>query len=145
MPFSAAHVTIGNRTYDVTLTNGQLQVHLPFAVDLQRFSQQLLREGYPLAHEADTPDTQGWGPDFSANGYYPYWLYADPDRPGFSVLALNPHPEDVVDHGEAGESLEIGSRSMEVMQRWLPVLTNLHEPSDQTAGFFTAISPKNRV
>jgi hypothetical protein len=113
--------------YEATLANGQVRIHLPFAVDPQRLSRQLLREGFPLAHELHTTDTQGWGHDFQSNGYYPYWVYPDPEHPGRSVFAFNPQPEDVVDDGGADEHVELGERSARVVRRWVPVLERLQQ------------------
>lgn len=119
-------VTAGGISCPVTLADGQVRVHLPFSVDPRRLSAQLLREGYALAHEANTPDTQGWGPDFSPNGYYPYYVFPDPDAPGRSVFAFYPNPEDAVSRG-AGEPVRpsLGDRSRETMERWVPVLARL--------------------
>lgn len=119
-------MTAGGTTCEVTLEDGQVRVHLPFAVDSQALSRQLLREGYPLAHEPDTPDTQGWGNGFSPNGYYPYWVYPDPDHEGRSVFAFNPQPEDVVVHGSA-ERVDLGERSRGLVVRWVPVLERLQQ------------------
>jgi len=122
---SALPVTVGNSTLEASLTGGQVRIHLPFAVDPQRLSRQLLREGFPLAHQPDTTDTQGWGHDFQSNGYYPYWVYPDPDHPGCSVFAFNPQPEDVVDDGGRAERVELGERSTSLVRRWVPVLERL--------------------
>lgn len=105
----------------VTYTDGQLQVHLPFAIDPQRLSEQLLREGYPLAHQPDTPDTQGWGSDFDPNQYYPYWVYPDPGRPNCYVFAFYPSPEDLVIQGQE-ENVHLGEHSQNLIARWLPTL-----------------------
>ena len=122
----AQQIQIGSTRCAVTLTNGQVQVHLPFAVDPHALSRQLLREGYPLAHEPDTPDTQGWGPDFDPNGYYPYWVYPDPENQDQFVFAFNPQPEDVVHraHGQP-DAVTLGSRSRKLMDRWVPLLAEL--------------------
>lgn len=125
MEHQASPVTVGDSTFAASLAGGQVRIHLPFAVDPQQLSSQLLREGFPLAHQPDTPDTQGWGSDFDANGYYPYWVYPDPDCPGRSVFAFNPQPEDVVDSGGRDERVELGSRSQRVVRRWVPVLARL--------------------
>jgi hypothetical protein len=109
---------------EVTLANGQVRVHLPFAVDPHALSAQLLREGFPLAHQPDTPDTQGWGPYFDANGYYPYWTYPDPEQPGRTVFAFNPHPEDVIDR-KGPDAVVLGKRSRTLVERWVPVLASL--------------------
>ncbi|HWI52974.1 MAG TPA: hypothetical protein VNT01_12620 [Symbiobacteriaceae bacterium] len=124
-------VTVGDSTLEATLANGQVRIHLPFAVDPQRLSRQLLREGFPLAHQPETTDTQGWGQDYQANGYYPYWIYPDPERPGRSVFAFNPQPEDVVDDGGRDEKVELGERSTRVVQRWVPVLQRLRQTEVQ--------------
>jgi hypothetical protein len=121
-------VTVGDSTLTATLAGGQVRVHLPFAVDQQALSRQLLREGFPLAHQPDTPDTQGWGHDFQENGYYPYWVYPDPEHPSCSVFAFNPQPEDVVDGGDRGERVELGPRSESVVRRWVPILERLRRP-----------------
>lgn len=118
-------ISVGGNTCGVSLHDGQVRVHLPFAVDPQALSRQLLREGFPLAHEANTPDTQGWGHDYQENGYYPYWVYPDPEQQGRSVFAFNPQPEDVVDRGGADETVQLGNRSRKVVERWVPVLARL--------------------
>ncbi|HWI63512.1 MAG TPA: hypothetical protein VNT75_16870 [Symbiobacteriaceae bacterium] len=115
-----------------TLVNGQVRIHLPFEVDPQRLSRQLLREGFPLAHQLETTDTQGWGQDFDPNGYYPYWIYPDPEHPGRSVFAFNPQPEDVVDSGGSDERVELGERSARVVRRWVPVLERLRRTEVQS-------------
>lgn len=122
----AQQIQIGSSRCAVTLTNGQVQVHLPFAVYPHALSAQLLREGYPLAHEPDSPDTQGWGPDFRPNGYYPYWVYPDPQNPARSVFAFNPQPEDVIHraHGQP-DAVSLGARSVALVNRWVPVLAAL--------------------
>lgn len=125
---AAAHVRVGQATYPVTLADGQVRVHLPYRVDAHRLSSQLLREGFPLAHQPDTPDTQGWGPDFDSNGYYPYWVYEDPERPGGSCFAFNPHPEDDISRGgDAPVAVRLGERSQGVVERWVPVLERMAE------------------
>lgn len=128
---SPEQVTAGGSTCAVTLADGQVRVHLPFAVDSHALSRQLLREGFPLAHETDTPDTQGWGPDFDTNGYYPFWVYPDPDHEGRSVFAFYPQPEDVVDRGARGEAIDLGPHSRRVVQRWVPVLSRLQKPESE--------------
>lgn len=116
----------------VTLDDGQVRVHLPYAVDPQALSRLLLREGFPLAHQPDTPDTQGWGHDYEGDGYYPYWVFPDPVHPGCSVFAFNPQPEDVVDHGPGvAESAQLGPRSQKLLRRWLPVLEKLQQSEVQ--------------
>jgi hypothetical protein len=65
---------------------------------------------------------QGWGYDVSPNGYYPYWVYPDPQDPDRSIFAFYPRPEDVIDLGHGQEALQLGRRSLEVVQRWVPVL-----------------------
>lgn len=124
-------ITVGDSTLEASLANGQVRIHLPFAVDPQRLSRQLLREGFPLAHQPETTDTQGWGQDYQANGYYPYWIYPDPERPGRSVFAFNPQPEDVVDDGGRDERVELGERSTRVVRRWVPVLQRLRRTEVQ--------------
>jgi len=124
--FRGDTVTVGDAVYPVTLDKGHVRIHLPFAVDTQALSRLLLREGFPLAHETHTPDTQGWGHDYQENGYYPYWVYPDPDQPGAFVFAFNPQPEDVVDMGgERGETVQLGRRSADVIRRWVPLLTSM--------------------
>lgn len=113
----------------VTLADGQIRVHLPFAVDPKALSEQLLREGYPLAHQPDTPDTQGWGPFFDANGYYPYWVYPDPDHDGRYVFAFTPQPEDVIDR-KGPDGVELGKRSQALVDRWVPVLAQVAGPAE---------------
>jgi hypothetical protein len=113
--------------FPVTVNDGQIRVHLPFAVDSQALSRQLLREGFPLAHQPETTDTQGWGRDWQENGYYPYWVYPDPEHPGCTVFAFTPQPEDVVD-GPQGERAELGPRSRKLVERWVPVLERLQPP-----------------
>lgn len=121
-------VTTGGITCPVTLEDGQVRVHLPFAVDPHRLSAQLEREGYALAHEKDTPDTQGWGDEFSPNGYYPYFLFPDPDTPGRSCFAFYPNPEDAVNRGTgAPVAVALGERSLRTVERWVPVLARLTE------------------
>jgi hypothetical protein len=123
---TSATVTVGNATYPVTLDDGQVRVHLPFAVDPQALSSLLLREGFPLGHQPDTPDTQGWGHDFEGDGYYPYYVYPDPGAPGCYVFAFTPEPEDVVDQGiDRGETVDLGERSQAKVERWVPVLERL--------------------
>lgn len=131
----------GGLAGELSLANDMIQVHLPFPLDPQAVSAQLMREGYPLAHEpALTPDTQGWGNDFDANGYYPYWVFPDDQRPGRYVFAFYPNPEDVVRHTantrpvlgppnpKTVERLNLGERSQRVVERWVPVLARLqHE------------------
>lgn len=119
-------VTVGQNTYTVTYDKGQVRVHLPFAVDPHALSHLLLREGFPLAHEPDTTDTQGWGHDFESNGYYPYWVYPDPERPRDYVFAFNPQPEDVVDH-MGDETVALGKRSADLVDRWVPVLEQVRQ------------------
>lgn len=121
-------VSAGGITCPVTLQDGQVRVHLPFSVDPHRLSAQLRREGYALAHPPDSPDTQGWGDHFSANGYYPYYIFPDPDGPGSSVFAFYPNPEDAVSRG-TGEpvAVSLGERSRQTVERWVPVLARLRQ------------------
>jgi len=121
---SGQWITVDGQAYEVTLASDQIRVHLPYAIDPQALSSLLQREGFPLAHDLDTPDTQGWGSDFSPDGYYPYWVYPDPTRPGQYVFAFNPHPEDVIQGGDQ-PILDLGERSMNVIQRWVPVLARM--------------------
>ena len=122
MPHSL--VNVDGHTYQVSLEQGQVWVHLPFAVDPHELSVQLQREGYALAHEPDTPDTQGWGETFDPNGYYPYCVFPDPTAPGRSVFAFYPRPEDVVRQGPDGEAvaLSLGRESERTIARWVPWL-----------------------
>ncbi|HYG57297.1 MAG TPA: hypothetical protein VD902_04460 [Symbiobacteriaceae bacterium] len=119
-------VIVGNAGYPVSLAGGQVRVHLPFSVSQERLSEQLIREGFPLAHESGQSDTQGWGHDFQSNGYYPYWVYPDPDHPGGSVFAFNPQPSDVVDHGGRSETVDLSAWSTNLVRRWVPVLEDLN-------------------
>ncbi|HLN63712.1 MAG TPA: hypothetical protein VK464_19495 [Symbiobacteriaceae bacterium] len=126
---SGPAVSVGSAQYPVTLDDGQVRVHLPFTVDPQALSALLQREGFPLAHQPDTTDTQGWGHDFEGDGYYPYYVYPDPDAPGQYVFAFNPEPEDVVDLGTGrGETVDLGQRSLAKVERWVPVLERLQPP-----------------
>jgi len=124
-------VQAGGFTCPVSLEDSQVRVHLPFKVDPHRLSAQLQREGYGLAHQPDTPDTQGWGPEFSNNGYYPYWVFPDPDAPGHTCFAFYPNPEDAVSRG-TGDPIAavLGERSQKTVQRWVPVLARLRGDSD---------------
>lgn len=121
-------VAAGGVTCPVTLQDGQVRVHLPFSVDPHRLSAQLLREGYALAHPPDTPDTQGWGDDFSPNGYYPFYVFPDPDVPNRSCFAFYPNPEDAISRG-TGDPVRVllGERSRQTVERWVPVLAHLRE------------------
>jgi hypothetical protein len=123
----APSVTVDGLTCTATYQDGQVRIHLPFAVDLHALSQQLMREGYALAHQPDTPDTQGWGDRFDPGGYYPYWLFPDPDRPGQSVFAFYPHPEDLVQRADNTALLHLGERSLDLVRRWVPVLATRME------------------
>lgn len=127
-------ITVDGQPFEVTLADQQVRVHLPCAVDPHALSELLQREGFPLAHQANTPDTQGWGYDFQPDGYYPYWVYPDPTRPGQYAFAFHPHPEDVVE-GSDQTLLQLGERSMNVIQRWVPVIIRMAgiRPGDQTA------------
>lgn len=121
-------ITVDGQTYSLGLEQGQVWVHLPYRVDPHQLSAQLLREGYALAHPPDTPDTQGWGEEFSPNGYYPYYLFTDPKAENRSVFAFYPNPEDAVTEGEA-ERLALGERSRRTVERWVPVLARLGTPT----------------
>jgi len=121
-------LTVDGLTYELSLEQGQVWVRLPFEVDPQQLSAQLTAEGYALAHQPDTPDTQGWGDDFSPNGYYPYYVFPDPSAPDRSVFAFYPQPEDVVRQGTE-EALDLRERSRRTVERWVPVLARLAGPS----------------
>jgi hypothetical protein len=117
-------ISVADVICPLSLARGLVRVHLPFSVDMQALSQQLLREGYPLAHQPDTPDTQGWGPDFDPNGYYPHWVFPDPTHEERSVFAFYPQPEDVsqANADQRMAALHLGDRSQELIRRWVPVL-----------------------
>ncbi len=123
-------VRAGGMSVPVTLASGQVRVHLPFAVDPRALSAQLIREGYALAHEPETPDTQGWGDFFDPEAYYPYWVYPDPENAGRSVFAFYPNPEDVVHRAGQPDAVRLGERSRHLVERWVPVLQTLQAPGE---------------
>ncbi|WP_324669605.1 hypothetical protein [Geochorda subterranea] len=70
-------VEIDGVTVPVWVEQGQVRIELPFDVDMVRLAQQLKEDGYFYAHHPERVDTQGWGPRFDEEGYYPYWIYRE--------------------------------------------------------------------
>ncbi|MCG0239786.1 MAG: hypothetical protein L6E13_11545 [Firmicutes bacterium] len=116
------------------LEDGQIWAYLPFRVDTERLTRFLREEGYPMAYdpgardpaEAEAPPgTQGWGPGYDSEGYYPYWVFPDPEAPERSVFALVPRPEDVVTRRDGAQTVqrpEPGPVTRSLLAHWLPVL-----------------------
>lgn len=128
-----APVAVSPATLPLSHEDGQVFVHLPFAVDVPRLTRWLTEQKYFCAHMPGDgfragsrfPGSQGWGPVHDPGSYYPYWVFPDPHRRHRSVFAFNPQPEDVVQRLEEGETttwVDLGERSRATLQEWLPVL-----------------------
>lgn len=129
-------VALTEHGLEVRLVNNQLQVRLPFRVQIDQLTRLLEEEGYRTAYPAgaaedevydpDPPDTQSWGPGFDPEGYYPYSVAPDPAAPAQrSVLIFPPRPEDVVEQDIDGRTVRLpslGGESHAVVDRWLPLL-----------------------
>lgn len=145
----------GGQRYPCRLEHGQVQVHLPFAVDHARLRKLLQRDGWAVAPQHETIDTQGWGPAPVADGYYPYWLrkgrgageaiFAFPPqdyRVGEGLVAnpedaarradeatVQPRRQGAPDPPAAGwKKPVIGSGALEEFARWFPFLEASAQP-----------------
>jgi len=112
-------IDIGGEQLDCSFEDGQVRVHLPFAVDLDRLTGMLRRDHYPVAGEPGETDSQGWGYEIDVEEYYPYWVYPDPERPGRSVLAFSPR-----DYARAGGTHlpRLGEQTRREVRRWYDYL-----------------------
>lgn len=130
------------------LHNGQVQVRLPFKVDVVRLSQHLVRSGYRVAYsppsrddsqayDPDPPGTQSWGAGYDPEGYYPYSIFPDPDAPETgSVFAFPPRPEDIIEQEVAGRvvaRVDLGDASQEKVDHWIAELAALAVEREVTA------------
>jgi len=133
--------------YPCRLERGQVQVHLPFAVDRDRLRDLLRGDGWAVAPAHERIDSQGWGPVHDVEGYYPYWLHSAPEGDG-TILAFPPqdyrvgegritHTEgaarsaDAAAEGSPGRQHQgglrgkgsepvIGPEALEQFARWIP-------------------------
>lgn len=130
----------------VQAVDDQIRVYLPFQVDVERLTRYLREEGYPVAHAPEDAreealdefilTSQGWGQGYDTEGYYPYWVFPDPEQPGRSIFAFAPRPEDVVRreaHGHAAERAAVGAMSRSMLAHWLPVLQMCMARADSPA------------
>lgn len=119
------------------LHNGQIQVRLPFKVDVVRLTERLLEMGYRVAYtpgaqddddeyDPDPPGTQCWGPGHDPDGYYPYSIAPDPEAPEQrSLFAFPPRPEDIIEQDVAGRTVarvDPGDDTLRLIDQWIPEL-----------------------
>ena len=140
------------------IERGQVQVELPFDVDLVRLAEILREEGYFYAHHPERVDAQGWGRQMDYEGYYPYWLFREGlsggPAPGRTIFACPPEdyrpapahrpepgrappraePPGRADEEVAGEpgAVEpfVGPAAVAEIRRWVPLLKRARRAPD---------------
>lgn len=70
-------IEVGGEKLPVWIEQGQVRTVLPFDIDFVRLAQLLKSAGYFYANHPERVDTQGWGPRFDQEGYYPYWVFRE--------------------------------------------------------------------
>ena len=103
----------------IRLEEGQLRVTLNGSLDVAGLSRDLREKGYFLANDPEDNDSQGWGKDFDAEGYYPNWVFRDGEKWIFAST-----PKDFGIQKDGDRSNQIGERSKEEMGRWVTYLQN---------------------
>ena len=129
-------VEISGERFPWAIVDGMVQVRLPFRVDRRKLTLALHKEGYHVSNGVEETDAQGWGPDYDAEGYYPYWVFPD-EQPEWTVFSFPPEDYDETpdgtteaaghDHarGAADKDDEpafrpcLGRLSQEELARWL--------------------------
>lgn len=112
---------VDGRRYRIEVHDGLVRCRLPYAVNMERLAALLWRESYPMANPPERADSQGWGPYFDAEGYYPYWVFPV-EGDGHWVFAFPPE----------GHLQLIGPDAITQLQRWLPLLAQARDDVKQT-------------
>ena len=126
---SSGQVEIGGERYSWSLDNGMIHVLLPFRVDLERLARSLKEAGYFTSEGAEETGAQGWGSEFDAEGYYPYWVLPDDDEPEWTVFTYPPEDYDQFEAVATGGGEEagafrpfLGDLARQELARWLAFL-----------------------
>ncbi|HHY42622.1 MAG TPA: hypothetical protein GX514_07230 [Thermoanaerobacterales bacterium] len=110
----------GDETYPYEVINDKVRIRLPFSIDFHKLYDLLKEQDYFVANSPEL-DSQGWGKDYDAEGYYPYWVYVENDDYYFAFP-----PEDYKLVHEPGAKPKhvpiLGSKALEEFFRWLPLL-----------------------
>lgn len=118
-------VHVGGERFPWAIVDGMVQVRLPFRVDREKLTKALQQEGFHVRHDAGETDAQGWGPDYDAEGYYPYWVFPDDGQPEWTIFSFPPEDYDEEPDGatdtadEAGFRPYLGRLSQQELERWL--------------------------
>ncbi len=108
--------------YPYTVEDAQVRVLLPFTVDQARLRELLSGDGWAVALDHEQLDSQGWGPGYDVDGYYPNWVWPDAGQRG-TILAFPPQDYRRDEAVRAGEDQQLrqpvfGPRSLDEFARW---------------------------
>ncbi|HHX23353.1 MAG TPA: hypothetical protein GX723_05000 [Thermoanaerobacterales bacterium] len=110
----------GSNIYPYEVVNEKVRIKLPFHISFEKLNKILKEEGYFVANSPKV-DSQGWGKDYDAEGYYPYWVYAENEEHYFAFP-----PEDYKITAEPGQAPKhvpiLGNEAIEEFFNWLPLL-----------------------
>jgi hypothetical protein len=117
-----------NEVFPFQITEGQVQILLPFEVDRESVRRILEEE---RLYMTESPDVSlGWGENEEKENYYPYWVWTD-SKNHRSILAFPPLDYNSVarnglDTGEPVIDHEpfFGPKSMEEFSRWIGYMKN---------------------
>lgn len=70
--------------------NGQVWVSLPFRIARAKLRQILRDSLYAVGWNRERLDSEAWGLEYDIEGYYPYWVFPDPQHPGHTIFAFPP-------------------------------------------------------
>ncbi len=93
-------VQVGGENLSWAIVDGMVQVRLPFRVNREKLSRMLQQQDYHVSDDVEETDALGWGRDYDAEGYYPYWVFPDDEQPQWTIFSYPPEDYDEGD-GEA--------------------------------------------
>lgn len=118
-----ATVADGVEQITMRLVKNEIWARLPFAIDIQALSRDLVRLGYSLARADDDTRAQGWGADDDREDYMPYWVYHEDDGWYFAFPPEDYYsPVPTLTAADPGSSPRVGGAAEGELKRWLPVL-----------------------
>jgi len=100
-------VQVGGENLSWAIVDGMVQVRLPFRVNREKLSRLLQQQDYHVSDDVEETDSLGWGRDYDAEGYYPYWVFPDDEQPQWTIFSYPPEDYDE-EGGEAAGSAQIG-------------------------------------
>lgn len=119
----------GKEAFTYEIKNDKVRIKLPFFVDLQKLTEILKEKKYFVAYDPDEMDSQGWGEQYDAEDYYPYWIYKDADEWYFAFPPEDYKP--IPNPGSVPKLIPVlGSKAIEEFFRWLPILKDAQKETD---------------